>query len=152
MSLVFLRVLPHHRQHQDGELLLSLLERNSGPQASKGQEPKIVIVVEQVAVREQLLFHCYGDPKITTQTCLAALKQRRRNTHNCIDVPIDVDRLTENRRVAAKMRLPQTVADDRDWRTSRDLVFGGEESTSQDRFHAQHIKIVRRDHRTPDAL
>ena len=64
---------------------------------------------------------------------------------------VDLDRLAENRRVAAVAVLPDRVAEDDDGRRFR-TVFPGSKVAAQERWLTQQLERVRRDARTGESF
>ena len=101
---------------------LCLLGNDARFQASEGEEPEVVVIMKQIALRQQLRVHHDRNPDFQPQPRLAPLKHRRRYADNRVRVLINFDRLAHDLWIAAEMRLPQPVADHRDRSASRRVV------------------------------
>ena len=110
------------------------------------------MVMNQVALRHQLLFHHDGNPDFRAQPGLAPLKYRGRHADNRVGVLIDFERLAHDIRIRAEVRLPQPVTDHGHGRAARFVVLLGKKTAPQDRPDAQQIEIVRGRHHSPHAL
>src|ERR1700746_965568 len=101
------------------------------------------MVMNQIALRQQLLFHPDGNPDFRAQPRLAPLKYRALYADKRVGVLIDFKRLPHNVRIRAEMRLPQPVTDHGYRRTARLCVLLRKKTATQDRSNTQQLEIVR---------
>src|ERR1700680_3848920 len=110
------------------------------------------MVMDQVALRHQLLFHHDWKPNFRSHPCLAPLKERRRYAYDGEWVFVDFNGLAHDAWIRTEMRLPQPVTDYHHRRVSRLLVLGGQKAAPQDRPPAQYIEVIGRRYHAPHAL
>src|SRR5581483_6097281 len=138
-----------HLIHQYVQRALGLIRGHAWLKSSADEEPAVAAIVQIIVSGFNLVFHHERNPDVGRKDDLSADESFRCYADNIEWMTVEKNRFTYNRRIGTKPRLPAAVADYRYGIGVWNLVFCLSKHSSDERFHAQQIKIIAGDDVAP---
>ena len=120
--------------HENIQVRLSLSDAYVRLEMANAEKPgRAALVQEKIGSIHaiEISHHCERNPQIVVQPSLGPYESLWRYANDLKWMAINLDSLTDDGRIGAKMRLPELMADDDDGSTARLSVFRGKEAPAE---------------------
>src|SRR5579863_5002232 len=110
--------------HDHDQLVVGVAGIDCGVEDAKNVEPGRAAAVDAGPI-PNLPVHAQGQKDVGFEAALAAAEVFGSYAHDRVRMEVELNRLADNRRIAAEMMLPQVVGDDGDRQAGALVVSGG---------------------------